>query len=154
MTSEGGRKYATYNYRITPVKASDYYDAIRRHLTETWELGEEIDKPSGVAHLTKLICSAIVWRDAWINGMLDDDRPPPVDRKHWERIQKIVENLNAKYPDPEPAVRTWGKRFFTKDGEIKIEHVKDGDVRQNSRRGDGDEGKPELFGLSERQNKL
>lgn len=128
MEDEGGRQYASYNYRDTPVLASDYYNAARRHLSEFWELGENVDAKSGFSHVSKAIASLYVLRDCQINGMVDDDRPPPVDRKHWDAIQKMAEALRAKYPNPKPAVRTWGKRFYYEDGETKVEHVKEEDV--------------------------
>lgn len=101
---EGGVKYGAYNYREAGVRASIYYDAARRHLDEFWELGEDIDGPSGISHITKAIAGLMVLRDAQIRGMLEDDRPPPVERAVWEELERKTKALIAKYPNPVPRV--------------------------------------------------
>lgn len=76
---EGAVKYGRHNYRGVGVRASVYYDAAMRHLIAWWE-GEDIDTDPGSArlhHVTKAITSLIVLRDAMMQEMLDDDRPPP-----------------------------------------------------------------------------
>jgi len=97
---EGARKYGRYNYRVAGVKASVYYDGNFRHMTGWWE-GQDIDPDSGLNHITKAIADLTVLRDAMINGLWVDDRPPKVKDQDW--IAKL--NLDAKgiierYPDP------------------------------------------------------
>lgn len=73
--SEGAAKYGRHNYRAVGVRSSVYYDATMRHLMQFWE-GEDVDPDSGLAHVTKAICSLVVWRDAMMQGKCEDDRPP------------------------------------------------------------------------------
>ena len=72
---DGATKYGRYNWRGVGVRSSEYYDATQRHLTAFWE-GQDIDPDSGLHHLTKAISSLVVWRDAMLRGMCQDDRPP------------------------------------------------------------------------------
>ncbi len=72
---EGASKYGRHNYRAVGVRASVYYDATMRHLMGWWE-GEDIDADSGLSHVTKAIASLVVLRDAMIQSMFTDDRPP------------------------------------------------------------------------------
>lgn len=72
---EGALKYGRHNYRGLGVRASVYYDATMRHLMWWWE-GQDIDPDSGLSHVTKAITSLVVLRDAMIQDMMEDDRPP------------------------------------------------------------------------------
>lgn len=72
---EGAAKYGRHNYRCAGIRESVYFDATMRHLIAYWE-GEDIDPDSGLSHLTKAMCSLAVWRDAQMQGMATDDRPP------------------------------------------------------------------------------
>lgn len=74
---EGALKYGRHNYRVSGVRGSVYFDAAMRHLTRWWE-GEDIDPDSGLHHVTKAMASLMVLRDAQLNGMVIDDRPPSV----------------------------------------------------------------------------
>jgi hypothetical protein len=98
---EGAFKYGRHNYRVAGVRASVYVDAAKGHIDQWWE-GEDIDKDSGLSHITKAICSLVVLRDAMIQNMLNDDRPPKanLDRVRGE-MQTAVDRLFEKYPDPE-----------------------------------------------------
>ncbi len=98
---EGGMKYGRHNYRVAGVRSSVYYDATMRHLTRWWE-GEDIDPDSGLSHITKAICSLYVLRDAMINEMVTDDRPPASSTQFWADLQEKVDALLEKYPDPVP----------------------------------------------------
>ena len=101
---EGARKYGRHNYRIAGVRASVYYDAVMaRHMPAWWE-GQDIDPGSGISHITKAIASLVVLRDAMMNDMWEDDRPPPVANQNWvEDMNKLATEINAKYPDPKAA---------------------------------------------------
>lgn len=72
---EGMVKYGRHNYRHAGVRANVYYDAAVGHLADWWE-GQDIDPESGLSHVTKAIASLVVLRDAMLQGMLTDDRPP------------------------------------------------------------------------------
>lgn len=103
---EGSRKYGRHNYRVTSILASVYYDATRRHL-DSWFEGEDTDPDSGLSHITKAICSLVVLRDSMINGMLADDRPPPVPASHKQYLQSLTNEIAGRWPDP--------KQPFTRD---------------------------------------
>jgi hypothetical protein len=96
---EGAAKYARHNYRVAKIRASVYYDAALRHLMAWWE-GEDIDPESGVHHVGKTLSCLAVLRDAQMNDMIIDDRPP-VPRMGWmARTLEIVRQIQERNPDP------------------------------------------------------
>lgn len=97
---EGARKYGRHNYRIMGVRASVYYDAVvGRHLAQWWE-GEDIDKDSGLSHVTKAIAGLVVLRDAMMNDNWTDDRPPKVKNQNWVAdMNKKAAEIIEKYPE-------------------------------------------------------
>lgn len=97
---EGSLKYGRHNYRKAGVRASVYVDATWRHLMAFWE-GEDIDPYSGLSHVTKAICSLVVLRDAMMNDMWTDDRPP-IPKEFMKDLQAKVDKLLAEYPTPVP----------------------------------------------------
>lgn len=99
---EGARKYGRHNYRVSGVRASVYYDAAMRHLLQWWE-GEDTDPDSGMSHVTKAITSLVVLRDAMVNDMVTDDRPPKAPSGWLRELNAVVEDLFEKYPDAAPA---------------------------------------------------
>lgn len=96
---EGALKYGRHNYRVSGVRASTYYDAAMRHLTAWWE-GEDIDPDSGLPHPVKAMACLAVLRDATINDMLNDDRPPPVGAQWQGILNAAAKRLVEKYPNP------------------------------------------------------
>lgn len=99
---EGARKYGRHNYRVVGVRSSIYIDAAKGHMDCWWE-GEDIDPDSGLSHLTKAMASLAVLRDAMIQGKLVDDRPPKTDIDTIRNaLQKVVEDIFERYPDPVP----------------------------------------------------
>jgi hypothetical protein len=96
---EGARKYGRHNFRVAGVRASVYVDAAKGHIDQWWE-GEDIDEESGLSHITKSICSLIVLRDAMINDMMNDDRPPKanIDKVRRE-MQEAVDLIFERFPD-------------------------------------------------------
>ena len=100
---EGALKYGRHNYRVAGVRASVYVDAATGHIGQWWE-GEDIDKDSGLSHITKAIASLIVVRDAMIQDMLTDDRPPKgkLDQVRTD-LQTVVDVMFEKYPEPKHA---------------------------------------------------
>jgi hypothetical protein len=96
---EGDRKYGRHNYRVSGVLASTYFDACLRHLMDWWE-GQDIDPLSGLNHITKLMTSAHVLRDAMMQEMWVDDRPPRVRDPQWlAKLNVKVEEIIAKFPE-------------------------------------------------------
>lgn len=95
---EGACKYRRHNYRIAGVRASIYYDAVMRHMMRYWE-GEDIDPDSGIPHIVKAIAGLIVLRDAQMQGMLTDDRPPS-SRPWFAAVEQQVKDLLQRYPLP------------------------------------------------------
>ena len=73
-----------------------------RHLMDYWE-GTDVDADSGLSHITKAICSLIVWRDAAMNGMLTDDRPPSAVEGWLPNMNKKAEEIVDKYPNAKEA---------------------------------------------------
>jgi hypothetical protein len=98
---EGALKYGRHNYRVSGVRASTYYDAALRHITAWWE-GEDIDPASGLPHTVKAMACLMVMRDAELQGLLNDDRPPRTPAGWQDVLNKQVEELKRKYPNPKP----------------------------------------------------
>ena len=96
---EGALKYGRHNYRVSGVRASVYYDAQMRHMMQWWE-GEDLDPDSGLSHVTKTIASLVVLRDAMMNDMWVDDRPPRSAEGWLVRLNEAAGDLVDKYPDP------------------------------------------------------
>jgi hypothetical protein len=100
--AEGARKYGGYNWRVAGVRTSVYIDATRRHLDSFWE-GEDIDPDSGLSHITKAIASLTVFRDAQIQGMVEnDDRPPSTQAPFMAEGRERMVALHQRYPSPVP----------------------------------------------------
>ena len=96
---EGARKYGAHNYRVAGVRASVYYDAAMRHLTAWWE-GQDIDPDSGLSHITKAMSCLHVLRDAMLNDMWFDDRPPKFANQEWvKEFNKLAGDIIDKYPN-------------------------------------------------------
>ena len=95
---EGARKYGRHNYRAIGVRASVYYDATLRHLSDWWE-GTDVDPDSGLNHVTKAIASLTVLRDAMINGNWEDDRPPRLPEGWLQELNRKAAEVVEKYPN-------------------------------------------------------
>lgn len=95
---EGARKYGRHNYRDQEILASVYYDALRRHIGAWWE-GEDIDKDSQLNHVTKAISTLVVFRDAMMNDMWVDDRPPKSKAGWVDEMNLKAAAIVEKYPD-------------------------------------------------------
>lgn len=68
----GADKYGRFNWQVDPVKATTYWDAIRRHML-AWAQGEDIDPESGVHHLYHVAASCAVVTDAHAHNTLEND---------------------------------------------------------------------------------
>lgn len=106
---EGALKYGRHNYRVIGVRSSIYYDAAKRHLDKWWE-GEDIDPDSGLSHITKAICSLYVLRDAMIQDMLNDDRPPIAPAGFWAELEAKTKEILSRYPSPVAAYTELGEQ--------------------------------------------
>lgn len=107
---EGARKYGRSNYRAIGVRSSVYYDATMRHMMDYWE-GEDIDSASGIHHLSKAISSLMVWRDALMNDLCEDDRPPKVKDREWlTKLNQKASDIIDRIPDAVPAYTEKGNK--------------------------------------------
>lgn len=97
---EGASKYGRHNYRAMGVRSSVYFDATMRHLMDWWE-GVDIDPDSGMSHITKAITSLTVLRDAQMQGMCTDDRPPR-SKDFYSHLNKTSGEIIDKYKDKKP----------------------------------------------------
>lgn len=98
---EGNVKgYRGHNWRIAGVRASIYYDAAMRHLM-AWYEGQDLDPDSGVSHVSKAIAGLFVLRDAMIHDNWTDDRPPKTPEGFLKHIQELMDEVNARYPNPQ-----------------------------------------------------
>lgn len=97
---EGAAKYGRHNYRVAGVQASVYYDATMRHLMGWWE-GEDIDPDSGMSHITKAITSLVVLRDAMLQGMCADDRPPQ-SPAFYQGLNDLAGEILDRHADKKP----------------------------------------------------
>lgn len=70
---DGALKYGRANWRDAGVRASIYYDALRRHLAKQFE-GQEIDKDSGLPHDSHMLACLAIIVDAKAAGRYIDDR--------------------------------------------------------------------------------
>lgn len=71
----GQAKYGPFNWRLQPVSAMTYAEAIQRHLA-AWVDGQENAEDTGVHHLKHIGASVAILLDAFgIEGGLLDDRP-------------------------------------------------------------------------------
>ncbi|UVK47730.1 hypothetical protein BPNPMPFG_002496 [Mesorhizobium sp. AR07] len=110
---EGAVKYGRHNYRVAGVRASVYVDAAKGHIDQWWE-GEDCDPDvpgQRLSHIVKAIASLVVLRDAEIQKMLTDDRPPKanLDRVRLD-MQATVEAILDRYPEPKDAFTEIGVR--------------------------------------------
>lgn len=94
--TEGAWKHGFFNFRISKMLATTYYDATQRHLL-AWYDGEDIDPDSGLSHITKAIASLVVLRDSMINGTFKDNRPKKAPATWVNGVNALTEVLADKY---------------------------------------------------------
>ena len=113
----GALKYGRSNYRAIGVRASIYYDAIRRHNTD-WFEGEDFDQEDLLHHMGGVLASAAIIIDAYYAGRLIDDRmfPGGYQRARREmtaavpRLKKLYAGRNPKHWTIADAPRATVKR--------------------------------------------
>lgn len=99
---EGATKYGRYNWRVAGVRASVYIDALQRHIFDQWwDEGEDIDMDSQLSHITKGIATLVVLRDAMIQGMLVDDRPPK-SKPFVKELNRAASEMIDRHADKSP----------------------------------------------------
>lgn len=96
---EGTCKYGRHNYRAAGVRGSVYFDAALRHMSK-WYEGEDIDPDSGLPHVIKAMASLAVLMDGILEGNFNDDRPPKIDPKFWNEVEKKAKEILARFPNP------------------------------------------------------
>ena len=70
---DGALQYGRCNWRAVGVRASIYYDALRRH-ADAWFEGEDIDPKSGLPHTAHMLATLAIIVDAIAEGRFRDDR--------------------------------------------------------------------------------
>ena len=98
----GKLKYGLSNFVATPVIASIYADAIRRHL-DKWMAGQENDAADGVPHFAAMLANIDILICARAAGTLIDDRPLLKGYEaEMEKLTPIVKQLQElhKYKTP------------------------------------------------------
>lgn len=90
----GARKYGgQFNWRESPVRASVYIAAAKRHLAQ-WMDGADNDPESGVSHLAHVRACMGILLDAQETGNLIDDRPGV------GAATRLIERHTDKSPGP------------------------------------------------------
>ncbi len=69
----GADKYGRRNFTVSPIRASVYVGALRRH-TDAWAAGEDIDPDSGESPLSHIRACIAVLQAAMAAGTFVDDR--------------------------------------------------------------------------------
>jgi hypothetical protein len=99
---DGALKYGRSNWRVAGVRASIYYDAVRRHLSK-WFEGEDIDSDSGLPHLAHAIACIAILIDSYEANNLKDDRMYPIGyKKTIDKMTEHVKRLKEKHKNDNP----------------------------------------------------
>lgn len=77
VLATGAKKYGRRNFRASPINASVYIGAIRRHIG-AFASGEELDPESGLSHLAHVGACVHVVLAAKDAGVFVDDLAPVV----------------------------------------------------------------------------
>lgn len=98
----GSLKYGKANYANTPVEASIYIAAARRHLA-AWCAGEEFDPADGVPNLGGVLANIAILIEARAAGTLIDDRMLQTGYlKEREALKALVKPLQVLHADKNP----------------------------------------------------
>ena len=89
----GSEKYGLFNFSLSGVDASDYYEAALRHLL-AWYAGEDVDPRSGYHHAAHVMACMAIVLECEALGNLTDDRP--------KGIAPFPCSLQIKEEDPQP----------------------------------------------------
>lgn len=86
---EGELKYGRNNFRATPVNASIYVAACKRHL-DAWMEGQEFAADTGSMHLCNALACLAIIVDSKVNGTLIDDRNYAPDSFAHDRMMTVL----------------------------------------------------------------
>lgn len=96
--TEGDLKYGGYNYREAGVCVSIYDAALGRHMSKFMQ-GEWADPKTEVPHLANALACVAVLIDGFVQGNINDDRPPKQDMgKLYDEMQQAVAHLQSLFP--------------------------------------------------------
>lgn len=87
-----GMKYGYGNYKATPVLASIYIAAIKRHLS-AWEEGQECDPVDGVPHFGAILANVAILLESRAVGTMVDDRQ--IQGGYLKEVEKLTEIANS-----------------------------------------------------------
>lgn len=108
---EGMLKYGRNNFRATPVAASVYAAAAKRHLDD-WLEGANTAADTGNLHLGNALACVAILVDAEVNGTLVDDRNFTPEEGAYERFMAEltvqVARLQKQFADRKP--KHWDAR--------------------------------------------
>lgn len=110
---EGALKYGRNNWRATPVYASIYVAAAKRHL-DAWFDGQDTAPDTGVPHLGNALACLAILVDAEAHGTLIDDRnfvPGATDHGYdnlTHKMTPLVTSLQRQFADRDP--KQWDAR--------------------------------------------
>lgn len=108
---EGELKYGRNNFRATPVAASVYVAAAKRHLDE-WMEGADVAADTGSPHLGNALACIAILVDAGVNGSLIDDRnytmSPGAYERHLAELTAQVGSLKQQFAGRTP--KHWDAR--------------------------------------------
>lgn len=108
---DGALKYGRNNFRVTPIIASIYVDAAKRHIN-AWFEGEDNDPDSGLSHISHaLACMAIIVEGQVKETLIDDRQFPTNYRKFVDELTPHVQRLIEKHANKDP-------KHYTIDTEI------------------------------------
>lgn len=97
-----GLKYGLGNYKATPVLASIYIAAIKRHLS-AWEEGQECDPLDGVPHFGAILANvAILLESRSVGTMVDDRQIRGGYLKEVDKLTKIANSVQELHKDRKP----------------------------------------------------
>lgn len=98
----GSLKYGRNNFKATPVDASIYIAAAKRHL-EAWAEGEELDPVDGVPNLAGVLANIAILLEARAAGTLIDDRNIGTGYlKERDSLKSVVASLQELHKDKSP----------------------------------------------------
>lgn len=98
----GRLKYGGNNFVATPVIASIYCDAIRRHL-DKWMAGQEFDSADGVPHFAAMLANIDILICARAAGTLVDDRAMIKGYEdEMDKLTPMVKALQELHKDKNP----------------------------------------------------
>lgn len=113
---EGKEKYGQVNWRASPVRASVYIDALKRHIAK-YEECQDYDPETLVHHLGNAGACAGILIDAAAHGTLVDDRnftKPDLVSSYIDSLASKVRHIKELFKDKNP--KHWTKTDMKEGG--------------------------------------